>query len=87
MSENKKNVEVSHVELSAKYVKPELKEDKIKGYVLNGKNNSYFDYINDRRLGSPTHSAIVSNYIKLIYGLGLVDLNFNLIQRYLSDAD
>lgn len=87
MSKNKKNVEVAHLELSARYVKPVIKEDKNKGYVLNGKNNDYFKYINNRRLGSPTHSAIVNNYIKLIYGLGLIDLNMNLIKRYISDGD
>lgn len=79
-----RSTSVEALELSARYVKPIIKEDKTKGYVTNGKNNEYFDYINNRRLGSPTHASIINNYIKLIYGLGLVDDNLNLIAQYLS---
>lgn len=53
------------------YVKPEIKEVKAKGWVLNGKDNSYFDYVNERYIGSPTNSAIINGYCRLIYGLGL----------------
>lgn len=78
---------VEALELSARYVKPDIKEDTVKGYVTNGKYNEFFDYINNRRLGSPTHASIVNNYIKLIYGLGLVDDNSNLITQYLSQKE
>ena len=53
------------------YVKPEIKEEKSKGYVTNGRYNSYFHYVNDRYIGSPTNSAINNGYISWIYGKGL----------------
>jgi len=84
---SKENVSVEELLLSAKYVAPKVIEDKFKGYVLNGKNNEYFKYVDERRMGSPTHSAIVSNFIKLIYGLGLQDNNNNLISQYISPTE
>ena len=53
------------------YVKPQIVEQKSKGYVTNGRNNSYFTYVNDRYIGSPTNSAINNGYISWIYGKGL----------------
>ena len=53
------------------YVKPQIVEQKSKGYVTNGNNNSYFHYVNDRYIGSPTNSAINNGYISWIYGKGL----------------
>ena len=53
------------------YVKPQIKENKSKGYVLNGDKNSYFKYVNDRYIGSPTNSAINNGYKSWIYGKGL----------------
>ena len=53
------------------YVKPQIVEQKSKGYVTNGRNNSYFNYVNDRYIGSPTNSAINNGYISWIYGKGL----------------
>jgi hypothetical protein len=53
------------------YVKPIIKENKSKGYVTNGVHNSYFKYVNDRYIGSPTNSAIINGYISWIYGKGL----------------
>lgn len=81
------NIETGQIQLSKKYVAPEIKEDKFRGWVLNGKHNEYFDYVNEKRLGSPTHASIVSNYIKLLFGLGLKDENNNLIARYLSQSE
>jgi hypothetical protein len=63
------------INLSAEYVKPEIKEYNNREWVQNGRDNSYFQYVNDRRMGSPTNAAIINNYIKLIYGLGLEDTN------------
>jgi hypothetical protein len=63
------------INLSAEYVKPEIKEYNNREWVQNGRDNSYYQYVNDRRMGSPTNAAIINNYIKLIYGLGLEDTN------------
>lgn len=81
------SIETIQIELSKKYVAPKIVKDKQKGYVLNGKFNSYFDYVNERRLGSPTNSSIISNYIKLIYGQGLYDRANNLITQWISKHD
>lgn len=53
------------------YVRPKLEENKAKNWVLNGKNNSFYNYLIDRYNGSPTHSAIINSYIDLFYGNGL----------------
>ncbi len=53
------------------YVKPQIVEQKSSGFVTNGKNNSYFSYVNDCYIGSPTNSAINNGYISWIYGKGL----------------
>ena len=53
------------------YVKPIIREEKSRGFVLNGHNNTYFKYVNDRYIGSPTNSAIINGYISWIYGKGL----------------
>ena len=53
------------------YVRPQLVENKSKDWVLNGKNNSFYQYIIDRNNGSPTNAAINNSYSNLIYGKGL----------------
>jgi len=53
------------------YERPPIEENKSKGYVLNGRNNSYFQYIIDRYNGSATNSAILNSYIDLTYGRGI----------------
>ena len=53
------------------YVKPQIIEQKSRGFVTNGKHNSYFHYVNDRYIGSPTNSAINNGYVSWIYGKGL----------------
>lgn len=60
------------------YVRPKIEENKSKNWVLNGKNNSFYQYIIDRFNGSPTNAAIISSYIDLIYGKGLSAKNKNL---------
>jgi len=62
------------------YVRPKLEENKSKNWVLNGKNNSFYQYVIDRFNGSPTNAAIISSYIDLIYGQGLNCRNKNLSQ-------
>lgn len=53
------------------YVKPKIEENKQKGYVTNGRNNDYFEYVNNRYIGSPTNSAILNGYKSWVYGKGL----------------
>lgn len=62
------------------YVRPKLEENKAKNWVLNGRNNSFYQYVIDRFNGSPTNAAIISSYIDLIYGQGLNCRNKNLSQ-------
>lgn len=59
------------------YVRPKLEENKARNWVLNGKNNSFYQYIIDRFNGSPTNSAIISSFMDLIYGRGLSSYNKN----------
>tara|TARA_B100000780_G_scaffold227505_1_gene166797 strand:+ start:683 stop:2350 length:1668 start_codon:yes stop_codon:yes gene_type:complete len=53
------------------YSRPPLVEDKSKDWVMNGRNNEYYNYIIDRNNGSPTNSSINQSYSTLIYGKGL----------------
>ena len=53
------------------YVRPDVVENKSRNWVLNGRNNEFYDYIIDRHNGSPTNSSINNSYIDLIYGRGL----------------
>ena len=57
------------------YVKPVIEEVKNKDWVLNGKNNDYFDYVKDRYIGSPTNAAIIDTYRSLTFGKGLAAKN------------
>lgn len=57
------------------YVKPVLEEVRGKEWVLNGKNNDYFDYVKDRYIGSPTNAAIIDTYRSLTFGKGLTAKN------------
>lgn len=57
------------------YVKPVLEEVRGKEWVLNGKNNDYFDYVKDRYIGSPTNAAIIDTYRSLTFGKGLAAKN------------
>ena len=53
------------------YTRPPLMEDKSRDWVMNGRNNEYYNYIIDRNNGSPTNSSINQSYSTLIYGKGL----------------
>jgi hypothetical protein len=57
------------------YVKPVLQENKSKNWVLNGVNNSFYQYIIDRFNGSVTNHSIITAYTHLIYGQGLFAKN------------
>ena len=74
---------ISFIELNS-YVRPKVEENKAKNWVLNGKQNSFYQYIIDRNNGSPTNSAINDSYINLIYGKGLRAKNsFNKLNDWL----
>jgi len=68
MTNFKNNVQVLQL---ASYVRPDIVEQYGKEWVLNGKNNEFFQYVIDRYNGSPTNSAIIDSYSLMIYGLGL----------------
>lgn len=57
------------------YVRPKVVENKQKNWVLNGKNNYFYQYIIDRNNGSPTNASINKSYSDLIYGRGLYAKN------------
>jgi hypothetical protein len=60
------------------YVKPKLEENKSKNWVLNGRNNEFYQYIIDRFNGSVTNHAVITAYSNLIYGQGLFAKDSNL---------
>jgi hypothetical protein len=53
------------------YVRPKLEENKTKNWVLNGRDNSFYQYVIDRNNGSVTNAAINKSYIDLTFGRGL----------------
>ena len=57
-------------------------ENKSKGWVTNGRNNEFYQYLIDRKNGSPTHSTILNSFNNLVYGNGLSVKN---VERNLSD--
>lgn len=74
------------------YIRPKVVENKSKNWVLNGKNNEFYDYIIDRYNGSPTNSAIINSYIDLIIGNGLAYkgnglAGYTKVKQVLSNSD
>ena len=55
----------------AGYEIPRVTESKRHNWVEYGENNSYFDDIIERYLGSPTNSRCVNGIVDMIYGRGL----------------
>ena len=53
------------------YNRPPVVENKTRNWVLNGRNNEYYQYIIDRNGGSPTNSSINNSYKTLTYGKGI----------------
>ena len=53
------------------YTRPAIQEDKSNDWVLNGKDNNFYDYIIKRNNGSPTNSSVNKSYVTLAYGRGL----------------
>jgi len=54
-----------------KYIREPVKEYQHKGWVLNGKNNSHYQYIIDRYYGSTTNGTAINSIIDLVYGKGI----------------
>ena len=54
------------------YVKPEIKETYGRKWVTNGRNNEWYQYVIDRKHGSPTNESILNVYKQLLYGRGIV---------------
>lgn len=59
------------------YTAPVVKEENGSEWVTYGKNNSFYEYLINRKKGSPTNGAIIETYKCLIYGRGLTNLNNN----------
>jgi hypothetical protein len=57
------------------YVKPQIKEEMGKEWVLNGRGNWFFQYVIDRYNGSPTNAALIDAYVDRIYGRGISIVN------------
>lgn len=72
--QNNRKPDVRLMQLS-NYVRPKLEEVKSKDWVLNGRNNEFYQYILDRYNGSPTNAAIINSYIDLTLGKGLIATN------------
>jgi hypothetical protein len=53
------------------YVRPDIKEYIGRKWVLNGQNNSFPQYVIDRKIGSPTNGAILEVFNELLFGKGL----------------
>jgi hypothetical protein len=65
------------------YVRPKLVENEARNWVLNGRNNQFYDYTIDRYNGSPTNATIINSFINLIYGQGLA-YRGNTIETFLK---
>ena len=53
------------------YVKPDIKEEYGRKWVLNGENNWFFQYIIERYQGSPTNESVINVYNSLLFGKGI----------------
>ncbi|MDG3582053.1 hypothetical protein [Galbibacter pacificus] len=82
MNEKEYN-KISLIQLNS-YVKPTIKEEMGKDWVLNGKNNSFFDDVIDRYNGSPTNAAIINGYSEMIYGKGLTAVDDSILKLFPS---
>lgn len=60
------------------YVVPVIEPQIGRKWILNGTDNSFFNYVKDRYQGSPTNSGIINAYTAYIYGNGLKDGDENL---------
>lgn len=75
-AKNNKPAEIRLIALS-RYFRPVPVETQRDEWVLNGQNNSFYDYLTARYNGSSTNSAILNSYVDLTYGQGLMNMNSN----------
>lgn len=68
---NPRNKSFVHVVQLNNYVKPKVQEKMGTDWVLNDPKNGFFDYVMECYDGSPTNSAIIDGYVRLILGHGL----------------
>lgn len=68
-----KDIKVEVIQLS-KYEAPDVEINLSSNYILNGENNSYFEYIKDCYKNSPTNSSIINSITNYIVGEGLIDI-------------
>lgn len=66
MSDNIQLVQLSN------YAAPDVKEYYGQKWVLNGRNNEFYQYVIDRSSGSPTNEAVLNVFEVLLYGKGIV---------------
>tara|TARA_R110000751_G_scaffold93304_2_gene182325 strand:- start:832 stop:2538 length:1707 start_codon:yes stop_codon:yes gene_type:complete len=79
MAKKVNNTDIRLINLS-NYVRPNVVENVSKNWVLNGRNNSFYQYIIDRYNGSVTNSSIINSYTDLIYGRGITAVTSNMEQ-------
>ena len=84
MQEAKKTVPNSSIRVINlnNYTKPVVKEEIGKDWVLNGRNNSHFQTLIDRKKGSPTNSTIIKKYCAFIYGKGLTSIDADVLKLF-----
>jgi hypothetical protein len=78
--------EIQLIQLS-NYVKPEIKDfyGYGKKWMTNGRNNSFYQYVIDRKNGSPTNESVLNVYASLLYGRGIIKNGENEIYEELLD--
>ena len=81
---DKKHDGISLIQLSS-YVKPAVEEIPGRKWVLNGRDNSFFQYIIDRYNGSPTNESIINTMCELVYGKGIEINGTNEIYNELNE--
>lgn len=70
------------------YVRPDLNifNYNLGDYILNGEDNSYYKFVDDRYYGSSTNKAVIDSYVNYIYGEGLLN-NGQKIKDIMSNND
>jgi len=69
------------------YVLPDITPSHSRKWVLNGDNNSFFNYVRQRYKGSPTNSGIINSYVSYIISAGLIEKKGGNLKKYISKKD
>lgn len=56
-------------------------------WITNGVNNANFDTYRNAYDDSPTNSSIINAFVNYVYGEGLIDVNGENLNQYISEAD